>query len=203
MDHHHTGRRLRRLGAGVAVLALAGVPVASGDDRDDAASDTTETTASTETTETTEAGSEVVEVTLADYEFQGLPEEVPAGTRLQVSNESTMELHELVAFRLPDDEERSVEELLQLPEEEQMALVGGGEPDTVLLAMPGSDEQIEAVGDGTLGEPGRYLIACFIPTGADPQEYMSPAQEAEGGPPEVAGGPPHFVQGMWAELRVV
>jgi hypothetical protein len=59
------------------------------------------------------------------------------------------------------------------------------------------------VGDGTLVEPGRYAIACFIPTGADPAEYLEAAAQTEEGPPQgVAGGPPHFVQGMVAELVV-
>lgn len=83
-----------------------------------------------------------------------------------------------------------------------MALLDGGEPEAVLLARPGSDETIPAVGDGTLTEPGRYVIACFIPQGADPDEYLNAAAESEGGPPDVAGGPPHFVLGMQAELRV-
>jgi len=119
-----------------------------------------------------------------------------------VRNDSEAEMHELVAVLLPDDEERSVSELLSLPEEEIGALLGGGEPAAVLLATPGSDETIPAVGDGTLTEPGRYLIACFIPQGADPDEFMAAAAESEGGPPEVEGGPPHFVLGMQAELRV-
>ena len=72
----------------------------------------------------------------------------------------------------------------------------------VLLAPPGSSEQIVAVGDGSLTEPGRYLVACFIPTGADPQAYLDAASSSEGGPPEVEGGPPHFTHGMWAEVTV-
>ena len=72
---------------------------------------------------------------------------------------------------------------------------------TVLLAPPGSDEVITAVGNGILLEPGRYAIVCAIPTGADPQEYLTAAATSEG-PPQVAGGPPHFTQGMFAELTV-
>jgi hypothetical protein len=43
---------------------------------------------------------------------------------------------------------------------------------------------------------------CFIPTGADPQEYLTAAQEATDGPPQVEGGPPHVVHGMFAEFTV-
>lgn len=140
-----------------------------------------------------------VEVRLVDFGFEGLPDEVPAGTQLTIVNEADEELHELVAFRLPDDEARSVHDLAQLPPEELGAIIG--EPAAVLLAEPGG-ETIAAVGDGTLSEPGRYAIMCFIPTGADPSEYLAAAAESEGGPPDVAGGPPHFVHGMLAELAV-
>jgi uncharacterized cupredoxin-like copper-binding protein len=187
----------------IALLAVViAVPMACGDDDADDAAGTTTTAAGGTTTTDGNDEAETIEVTLTDYAFEGIPDEVPAGTTFTVVNESEIELHELVAIKLPDDEDRSVEELLQPPEEEQMELMGGGEPAAVLLAMPNSSDQIAAVGDGTLTEPGRYLIACFIPTGADPNEYMQAAQESEGGPPQVAGGPPHFVQGMYHELRV-
>jgi hypothetical protein len=71
----------------------------------------------------------------------------------------------------------------------------------VLLAAPGG-EQIPAVGDGILADPGRYAIVCVIPTGADPDEYLAAAAESDAGPPDVAGGPPHIANGMFAELVV-
>jgi hypothetical protein len=89
-----------------------------------------------------------------------------------------------------------------LPEAELGAIIGAAEPATVLLAEPGG-EQIPAVGDGTLTEPGRYLILCAIPTGVDPAVYLKAAAESAGGPPQVEGGPPHFVNGMFAEVTVV
>lgn len=143
-------------------------------------------------------GSGVVEVEMVDFAYVGLPEQVPAGTQLEVVNSSESELHELVAIRLPDEEQRSVEELLALPEAERAALAGL--PTTVLLAAPGGP-QVAAVGDGTLTEPGRYAIICGIPTGVDPQTYLDAAATSVG-PPQVPGGPPHFVNGMWAELVV-
>lgn len=159
------------------------------------------TTAAPATTETSGEG-EVLDIALSDFAFGGLPDSVPAGTQLRIENISEVELHELVAFRLPDDEQRSVEELLALPEEEANQVLGAGPPATVLLAPPGG-EQINAVGDGTLSEPGRYLILCAIPTGIDPQVYLEAAQQGGEGPPEVeGGGPPHFTKGMHAELIV-
>lgn len=151
---------------------------------------------------TTLADDGVVTIALSDFAFGGLPESVPAGTRLAIENISEAELHEIVAFKVPDGEARSAEELLALPEEELLAIVGPI-PTTVLLAPPGAP-QIDALGDGTLTEPGRYLLLCAIPTGIDPAEYLAAAAAAGGGPPQVEnGGPPHFVHGMHAELIVV
>jgi hypothetical protein len=93
-----------------------------------------------------------------------------------------------------------VEELAGLSPGELMGALG--EPTMVLLAEPAGGTTIPAVGDGTLSEPGRYAVMCFIPTGADPAEYLRVAAETEEGPPQVPGGPPHFVHGMHAELLV-
>lgn len=148
---------------------------------------------------TTEAGPATVTVTGVDYGYEGLPESVPVGTTLVFENASTVEVHELVAIRLPDDETRPVAELVQLPPEELAAFFPGVE--TVLIAPPASDG-FAVEGTGELTEPGRYAIVCVIPTGAVPDEYLAAAAEAEGGPPDVAGGPPHIANGMFAELTV-
>lgn len=140
-----------------------------------------------------------VTVQLRDYAFSGLPASVPAGTKLVVENTSAIELHEIVAFRIQDSEARSASELIALPEAELLAAVGPV-PATVLLAAPG-EPQIEALGDGTLTDPGRYLLLCGVPTGVDPGEYLAAAAESVG-PPNVPGGPPHFAHGMYAELIV-
>ncbi|MDX1691682.1 MAG: hypothetical protein R3290_11735 [Acidimicrobiia bacterium] len=143
---------------------------------------------------------ESVIVEAVDYDYQGLPETVVAGTQFVLENESEDELHEFVAVLLPEDEDRSVEELLQLPMEELQQLFPFVK--TVVIAPPGQ-AGFPVEGTGVLDEPGRYAIICAIPTGADPDEYLAAAQESEGGPPQVEGGPPHFVQGMFAELEVV
>jgi hypothetical protein len=159
---------------------------------------TGETTTAAETPTTASAG-ETVEVRLIDFAFANLPANVEAGTSFTVVNESESEIHEMVAFRLADEETRSVEELTTLsPEELENTL---GAPVFVLLAAPGGP-MIPAVGDGTLNEPGRYAVFCFIPTGVDPQTYLDAAAETEEGPPQVEGGPPHFVHGMYGEITV-
>lgn len=141
-------------------------------------------------------------VTAVDYSFQDLPKSVDAGTTLTLKNNSDKELHEMVVFRIPDNERRSVQELVNLPESEQEAIFGGGPPAFVLIAPPGGGEMIKALGDGTLTEKGRYAVTCFIPTGADPQAYLQAAQSASDGPPDVAGGPPHVTHGMYGEITV-
>ncbi|MGI9646011.1 MAG: hypothetical protein ACR2O6_11950 [Ilumatobacteraceae bacterium] len=109
-------------------------------------------------------------------------------------------MHEVVAVRLPDDEDRPVSELVQLPPEELAAFFP--EVETVVVAPPAS-AGFPVEGTGELTRSGRYALVCVIPTDADPEEYLAAAAAAEGGPPDVAGGPPHIAQGMFAELTVV
>lgn len=180
-----------RLSLVVPLVMLAAVAVACGDDDGD---DDGEALAADPAAEEAAA----TEVVAVDYHFEGLPETIESGTTLTMRNDSDHEVHELFAMRIPDAETRSVDELIALPQNELFAALPG-EPATVLVAPPG-DEAIAVLGDGTL-EPGRYLVACAIPTGADPAEFMRQAQEAEG-PPDVPGGPPHFTSGMYAELVV-
>ena len=139
-------------------------------------------------------------LTAIDFAYTGVRPEVPVGTEITLTNDSTAELHEVVAIRLPDDEERPVDELMRLPPDELQQffpLVSG-----VLVAPPAADGVL-VEGSATLDEPGRYALICVVPTGADPEEYLAAAAEADGGPPQVAGGPPHIAQGMFAEVTVV
>jgi hypothetical protein len=174
----------RAISVAVAAAFLL-VPLAGcGDDGDDAAADGE------------------LRVSIEDFHYSGLPESVPAGTEIVATNTSTVELHEFVAVRLDDADERSVDEIVA----GDLGAVFAEPPATVILVPPavGGEpaDPIVAVGDGTLQEPGRYLVICAIPTGADPAEYLAAAATSDG-PPEVAGGPPHFTQGMYAELDVV
>lgn len=190
--------RRHRLVRSVTVAATTAAVVLGAACSDDSASSETTAPRSTSTMATA-SGHDHVEVTAVDFDFKGLPKTIDAGTRLTLTNDAPRELHELVAFRLPDDENRPVAELLRLPEAELGHLLG--QPTTVLLAAPGAD-QIPAVGDGTLTEPGRYLVMCSIPTGVDPAEYIAAAAASGGQKPDVPGGPPHFTSGMFGEVTV-
>ncbi len=184
----NTPSRRARLAA-VGLIATA-VLAACGSDDDSGSSDSTAapttaaadttaapaTTAAAGTDTTSMAGMMMVAVNAVDYAFEDLPETVEAGTMLSLTNNSTAEVHELVAFLLPEDETRPVEELVQLPEEELGALFGTAEPATVIIAPPG-EAGFPVVGDGSLTEPGRYAVICSIPIGADPAEFLAAAQE--------------------------
>lgn len=188
----------RRPITGALAITFALVVAGCGDD-DDVADDETTTTVAPADDRTEEAG-EPIAVTAVDYAFEGLPGSVESGAQLTLVNDSTAEVHELVAFRLPDDETRTAEELFALPQAELEALLAGP-PAMVLVAPPASDG-FPAVGDGTVTEAGRYVVACFIPTGADPDAYLAAAQASQGGPPDVPGGPPHTANGMFGEFTV-
>ena len=185
---------------GLALLAL--VPVACGDDDDSAdATTTTEATTTTAATDHTAHDATTVTIEGVDYAFEDVPASVPAGTKLTLKNTSPKELHELVVFRIPDSESAPLSELVTKPAAELEAQLGA--PVTVLIQPPGAPEPLAAVGDGTISEPGRYALMCFIPIGADPEAYMAAVQAAGGEKPTgVAGGPPHFTGGMFAELTV-
>lgn len=195
--------RARRAGLAPALVALLLVAaVACGDD-DDGAAPPTEAPAEAATTGAGDdegAGDEdlaTVTVELSDFSFGDLPEEVTSSTRFLVENVSDTELHELVAFRLDADDDRDLDEIVG---GDLAAELGSQIPLMVILAPPGG-EQVDAIGEGTL-PPGRYLLVCVIPTGADPDEYLAAAAESQG-PPDVEGGPPHIAHGMYAEITVV
>ena len=125
-------------------------------------------------------GFEHLQVTGLDYEFEGIPDRVPAGTvAITLTNEGA-ELHEIGLARINDDVTQPVEELIALPEDQIMSMISfvghafeePGKTDTVFLQL----------------EPGRYAAACFIPQGSTPG--------AEG------SGPPHTTSGMFAEFTV-
>lgn len=180
------------------ILTLSAVACSSSNDSQ--SSSTTTDPSSSANDQPTGGDAATINVEAVDYAYVGMPTTVDAGSKFTLSNSSESELHEMVFFRLSDDETRSAATLMQLPEAELGAVLNTM-PAGVLLSMPGSDETIPALGDGTISEPGRYLVICSIPTGADPGEYMAAAATSDGAP-EVAGGPPHFVSGMFAEFTV-
>lgn len=178
---------------GLATVALAGC----GDD-------STATPAATLVATTPTAGPTVT-IGVRDYAFDGVPIRITAGTPIAITNTSATESHELTAFRLPDGETRSLRELQALPPDQLGALFPGA-PALALVAKPGANGEL-VLGDGSLDEPGRHLLVCFIPMGAKPDEVVAAmklaAADPAAGPPQITGGPPHLTAGMIAEIEVV
>lgn len=140
------------------------------------------------------------ELIAVDYAYSNSPETLAVGTELQMVNESDAEAHEAVVVRLPEDEERSVEELLELSDEEADLLIEQGFAG-VLVAMPG-EEAFAPEGPVVLDEPGRYMVVCALPIGHDPEVVAAAMEEESEGPPDFGDAPPHFTAGMITELRV-
>lgn len=200
----HATRTLHRSAAALLLAGTLALAACGGDDSSDPTATSASTAAPASTTPATTSAPadpaiEPVELVASDYAFGGLPPTVPAGTPFVVTNTSATELHEFVLLRLADDDDRPIDDIVHHDLE---ATLTSGPPALVILAPPAGAEQIVAVGDGTLQEPGRYLAICMIPTGADPAAYLEAAANSGGAPPSVPGGPPHAMQGMYAEVTV-
>lgn len=124
-----------------------------------------------------------VDVTAIDYAYDADLEGLEAGqVAFDFSNEGT-EFHEIALLRINDDTTETIQELLELPEEEAMAkttFMG------ISFAAPGEGSTMYAD-----LEEGRYVMICFIPQGSTSLEAA-----------ETAEGPPHFTQGMLTEFTV-
>lgn len=200
-----TTPRARFVRLTAAVLA-AGLLVAACGDDDPSTVDTPAAGTSEEATTSTTPAGEAFTVTAVDYGYQGLPSEIDKGDKVVLTNSSTKEIHELVAFKLPAGETRSSADLVKLPQAELEGLFSSGPPTAVLIAPPGGAAQIAPVpgSDGTFSEAGRYLVLCNIGIGTNPQSFLDAAQSGSDGPPpaDPDAGPPHFTAGMHGEIVV-
>jgi hypothetical protein len=157
-----------------------------------------------------------IAITAVDYEFEQVPESVGSGPALLRLSNTGEELHEAIVFRIHDDVDQSIEELLELPEAEAEAMV---DEVGAAFAFPGDASATTL----TLDQPGRYAMVCFIPEGTTP-EAAAESEESEefeqSGPTTTGsattggttgtgaggegseGGPPHFTLGMASEFMV-
>lgn len=191
-------RRDHRTGAGAVGLAVALAMVAPAcGSSDDGATATTTTAKPAASTPTTAPSNEpqTIRVTGSDYEFTGLPDTAPAGSTISLTSAGGGEPHELVAVRLPESETRSVGELAALSDAEMKNVIPGA-PALVTIAMPGTtDTPGPVVGDGTLSEPGRYIILCTFPKGTTAEDVAN----AQG---PLQGEHPHYEFGMVDEITI-
>lgn len=147
----------------------------------------------------------VVRIGVRDYAFDRVPRTIKVGSLITITNTSSKEAHELIAFRLPEGETRPLSELRALPADEIGKLTAGA-PALGLVARPQADGDV-VLGDAALHEPGRYLFVCFIPIGAKPDEVLKAMEKAAADPnagsPPIEGGPPRTTAGMIADVEVV
>jgi hypothetical protein len=128
---------------------------------------------------------ESVTITATEYKFDGT-DALEGGGHFSVNFENHgKELHELHVARLAEGETRTIEELFADPNAESSTTEVGH-----AFACPGSVAEMAGV---DMSEPGRYIVVCFIPTGATPE--TDPADFG-------TLGPPHAMQGMAVEIDV-
>ena len=132
-----------------------------------------------------------VTVTAVDFGYEGVPAEVPSGTTLGLTN-TGQEVHEMVVVRKLPTTTQSFEELLAMPQDQALGLV---QDVGFAFAEPGKTST-DVV---TTGEPGAYLMVCFIPAGTTSLPSMDPNSSEE---PSLGTGAPHFTLGMTKEFTV-
>jgi hypothetical protein len=140
-------------------------------------------------------GFEEVAVGAINYAYTELPSTLASGpTIIDLTNNSTDEVHEIGVARINDGVTETLDELLALPEDEvdtKVTFKG------FAFAFPGVTAH--AVIDL---EPGRYVGLCFLPQGATPEVISQMDGPDSTAPPGAVLGPPHFVLGMKQEFTV-
>jgi uncharacterized cupredoxin-like copper-binding protein len=124
---------------------------------------------------------ETIDATAVDYGFEGVPAELSTGYHVVTFSNEGQEQHEMFALRFNEGTTETIEEILELPEDEAFGKIT---PINAAFAPPGESETVS----WNLDEPGRYAILCFLPVGS--------VGETEG------DGPPHFTEGMVQEFTV-
>lgn len=160
---------------------------------------TTTTTVAT-TTSTERVPPPTYEVSAGDYFFDGIPESVPFGTRLELVNVSESEFHTLELFFLGGDE-TPLEDLQQMSLFELRQLF---DVSSVVFSLPGRQAYGQLTGPGwtppILNRPGRWIVVCSIPVGADPSFV---AENIEANPiPVPEGGRHHYQEGQIVDVFV-
>lgn len=166
---HRPGRRTAA--ALLAGLALVGV-TACGSDTDAADADAphdhsaeSTTTDAPTTTEAPVSASGPFHITAKEFEFDGVPEQVDAGSHTFSFSNDGSEPHELLIFR--NTEGLSLEEIAALgPVDSKAHIEVGG----MVVAAPGADAEAPMQVELT---PGEWEVVCFIPTPTDGQAHAA------------------------------
>jgi hypothetical protein len=129
---------------------------------------------------------ETVDVKAVDYRFEDVSRTIDAGIASFELENDGKELHEIGIARKNDGVTETFDQILELPEEEQLEkveLTGNSGP-----GAPG-EEGTYLVTDL---RPGEYIMVCFLPQGATSMEALEAETEA----------PPHVALGMKQEFTV-
>jgi hypothetical protein len=130
-------------------------------------------------------GATPITITATEYTFSGTDALEAGGAFAVTFKNEGKELHELHVAKLADGEKRSVDEILADPSAESSTKAVGHS-----FACPGTTADAAGV---DLRSPGRYLVLCFIPTGAradtDPKDFDML-------------GEPHAMRGMVVEIDI-
>jgi hypothetical protein len=118
---------------------------------------------------------ETISVEAGDYWFEGIPDDMSAGTvAVRFTNSAESEMHEFVVFRKHDPTQAALDILDMMEEDDEAvtfigaAFAPAGETSAGLMEF----------------EAGSYFAVCFIPIGG------------------VEGGAPHFTAGQITEFSV-
>ena len=143
-----------------------------------------------------------VNATASEFEFEGLPSEVPAGPTIFTLENAGEQVHEIAVTRLNDDVTLTPDEIEALTEEEVMTI---GTTVAFAFAFPGT----MSYGTADL-TPGRYVGLCYLFDGATPEVLMQLEELGVDGPedtfPEgvdIEIGDSHYSLGMVHEFTVV
>lgn len=119
---------------------------------------------------------ETISVEAGDYWFEGIPDDMGAGTvAVRFTNSAESEMHEFVVFRKHDPNQAALDILDMMMEEDDEAVTFVG------AALAPAGETSAALMEF---EAGSYFAACFMPIGGD------------------EGGAPHFTAGQIIEFSV-
>ena len=124
-------------------------------------------------------------VTTRDYAFSGIPKTASPGALSIAVNNKGPEVHEVSVMSVPSHVHGPLKQLLSVDQQTgtRLRTVGSTGP-----IEPGADGQV------ILNlEPGRYVVACFIPTGTTSMQALESAGH---------DAKPHFAEGMATEFTV-
>jgi hypothetical protein len=121
-----------------------------------------------------------VPVSATDYEFDGVPDTLAAGTAMfELTNDAPKEDHEMGIVKLTDAAEgKDVTDILALPEKKQGKYLDFSS--SAFMYAPSGQSGFTPIDL----EPGTYAYACFLPVGGK------------------KNGAPHFTQGMYGTFTV-